>query len=97
MERGEARMKREHILKEIRRLAKGRVNDAVRLAFLSELDLEEIKGLDLSSVKEFKRSGNGAVEIKFVDRLEALQWLSEQAEDPKGERLYEAIENGATK
>ena len=90
-------MKREHILKEVRRLAKGRVNDAVRLAFLSELELEEIKGLDLSGVKEFKRSGNGTVELKFVDRLEALQWLSEQAEDPKGERLYEAIENGATK
>ena len=90
-------MKREHILTEIRRLVKGRVNDAVRLAYLDELDLDEIGKLDLSGIKEFKRSGNGTVEIKFVDRLEALQWLSEQAEDTKGERLYEAIENGAMK
>ena len=97
MERGEARMKREHILKEIRRLAKGRVNDAVRLAYLSEEELGEIGKLELSGVTEFKRSSNGAVELKFVDRLAALQWLSEQAEDPKGERLYEAIENGAIK
>ena len=97
MERGEARMKREHILKEVRRLAKGRVNDAVRLAFLSELDLDESGKLELSGVKEFKRSSNGTVELKFVDRLEALQWLLAQTEDPKGERLYEAIENGATK
>ncbi len=96
MERGEARVKREEILKEIRRLAKGRVNDAVRLAYLSEDELENIDELELSAVTEFKRSGNGTVELKFVDRLSALQWLLEQAEDdPRGKALYEALEKGA--
>ena len=88
-------MEREEILKEIKRLAGGRVNDAVRLAYLSEEELHEIEGLELSAVTEFKRSSNGTVELKFVDRLAALQWLSEQAEDPKRERLYEALERGA--
>ena len=96
MERGEARVKREEILKEIRRLAKGRVNDAVRLAYLSEDELENIDELELSAVTEFKRSGNGTVELKFVDRLSALQWRLEQAEDdPRGKALYEALAKGA--
>ena len=88
-------MKREEILKEIRRLAKGQVNDAVRLAYLSGDELAEIEKLELSAVTEFKRSGNGTVELKFVDRLAALQWLLEQAEDdPRGKALYEALEKG---
>ena len=87
-------MKREEILKEIRRLAKGKVNDAVRLAYLGEDELAEIGRLELSAVTEFKRNSNGTVELKFVDRLAALQWLLEQAEDPKGKALYEALEKG---
>lgn len=95
MERGEARMKREEVLEEIRRLAQGKVNDAVRLAFLSEEELGEIEKLELSGVTEFRRSSNGTVEVKFVDRLEALQWLWSQAEDPKGERVFQDLEKGA--
>lgn len=89
-------MKREEILGEIDRLAKERVNDAVRLAYLDENELEEIGKLELSAVTEFRRSSNGTVELKFVDRLAALKWLLEQAEDdPKGRALYEALEKGA--
>ena len=57
-------MKREEILKEIRRLAKGRVNDAVRLAYLSEDELENIDELELSvrSYNCLKRAGIKAVE-----------------------------------
>lgn len=89
-------MKREEILGEIDRLAKERVNDAVRLAYLNENELEEIDRLELAAVTEFRRSSNGTVELKFVDRLAALKWLLEQAEDdPKGRALYEALEKGA--
>lgn len=89
-------MKREEILGEIDRLAKERVNDAVRLAYLGENELAEIGRLELSAVTEFRRSSNGTVELKFVDRLAALKWLLEQAEDdPKGKALYEALEKGA--
>ena len=39
--------------------------------------LEAIDGLDLTAMTEFKRAGNGAVEIKFTDRLKALEKLME--------------------
>ena len=87
---------RKAVLRQIRRLAESRVNDAVRLAFLSEEELGELAKLDLSAVAEFKRNSNGTVEVKFIDRLAALQWLMDRAEeDPKAQRLYEALEGAA--
>ena len=91
------RMKeRQALLEEIKRLAGSRANDAVRLAFLSEDELDELEKLDLSAVTEFKRSSAGMVELKFIDRIGALQWLLERtAEDPKARRLYRALERAA--
>ena len=87
---------RKAVLRQIRKLVESRVNDAVRLAFLSEEELGELAKLDLSAVAEFKRSSNGTVEVKFIDRLAALQWLMDRAEeDPKAQRLYEALEGAA--
>ena len=87
---------RKAVLRQIRKLAESRVNDAVRLAFLSEEELGELAKLDLSAVAEFKLSSNGTVEVKFIDRLAALQWLMDRAEeDPKAQRLYEALEGAA--
>ncbi|MEA4953979.1 MAG: XRE family transcriptional regulator [Pseudoflavonifractor sp.] len=87
---------RKAVLRQIRKLAQSRVNDAVRLAFLSEEELGELAKLDLSAVAEFKRNSNGTVEVKFIDRLAALQWLMDRAEeDPKAQRLYEALEGAA--
>ena len=87
---------RKAVLRQIRKLAESRVNDAVRLAFLSEEELGELAKLDLSAEAEFKRSSNGTVEVKFIDRLAALQWLMDRAEeDPKAQRLYEALEGAA--
>jgi hypothetical protein len=61
----------------LRQLAKGRPNDAVKLAYLSEEQLGEIDGLDLSALVEFKRHGNGSVELKLVDRAAVLERLLE--------------------
>ena len=69
---------REAVLEQIRKLAEIRVNDAVRLAFLSEEELGALDGLDLSAVAEFKRSSNGAVEVKLTDRVAVLEKLLEQ-------------------
>lgn len=87
---------RQSLLQAIRSLAESRANDAVRLAFLTQEELGELEGLDLSAVTEFKRNSNGTVELKFIDRVEALQWLMEHAgEDPRAERLYQALEKAA--
>lgn len=86
---------REAVLGEIKRLARSRVNDAVQLAFLKEEHLGELEGLELSAVTEFKRSGNGAVELKFIDRVAVLQWLAEQEKDERPERVFGSLEEQA--
>ncbi len=89
-------MEREAVLRQIEALARSKANDAVRLAFLGPEELGELEKLDLSAGKEFKRNGNGAVELKFIDRMAALEWLMEHmGEDPRAERLYRALEGSA--
>ena len=69
MSKAEEKRQREQLIRQVRRLTRARVNDAVKL--------EAIDGLDLTAMTEFKRAGNGAVEIKFTDRLKALEKLME--------------------
>ena len=77
------------------RLAFGKINDAVRLAYEKELSQRQLKRLDLFSVAGVKLSKDGAVEIRFADRLAALEKLSELAEKQQGEdevgRMIELI------
>lgn len=54
-------------------IAQAAANDPVRLAYLTEEQADEIGKLDLTALTEFKRSANGAVEIKLTDRLEVLE------------------------
>lgn len=85
------------ILKQIELLATSRVNDAVRLAFLTGEDLGLIDKLDLTAVTEFKRNKDGGVELKFLDRLGALEWLMEHSGgDPLAEQYRRALETGAS-
>ena len=58
-------------------LAFGRANDCVQLVLDPEADVAR---LDLSLLTEVKRSERGAVEVRLVDRLEALRMLSELCE-----------------
>ena len=84
---------RARLLRQMERLARCRVNDAVKLAFLDEGRLAEIDGLDLGALKEFKRSGTGGVELRLVDRaavLEKLLELSGGRED-KAEQFFRSL------
>ena len=65
---------REAILEGLRKIAFSNPNDAIALATGADPT-----GLDLWGVSEFKRSGNGAVEIKFADRVKAVSLLLECA------------------
>ena len=62
---------REDVIEALKEIAFGRVNRGVELTYLSEPTAQ----LDLSAVAEFKRNGNGTVEVKFVDRVKALSAL----------------------
>ena len=78
--------KEEDVADRIAKLAFGKANDAVKLLFLDPEQpeqLEEIERLDLSMVSEVKRSGNGAVEVKLLNRIALLELLA-QLSAPSG-------------
>ena len=60
----------------LERLAFGRINDAVELALSGdEENFSRFDGADLFAVSEIKRVKGGGVEIKFFDRLKAIEQL----------------------
>ena len=85
----------------LRRLAFGEITDAVSLLFESdESIMSSLPRLDLFNVSEIKRAKGGGMEIKFVDRLKALDKLSELAcaDESKGATsFYDALERSAVK
>lgn len=81
----------------LRRIAFGSVADAVGLAvnFGEGVDTHS---LDLFSVSEIKYTAGKGVEIKFYDRLKALEKLAEleaSEENTGAMSIYEAITNSA--
>ncbi len=68
------------------------------MLFRDEITDEEIKQLDLYNISDIKRKKGGDIEIKFFDRLKALehlQQLSSQEEGKTATSLFSAIEKGA--
>ena len=75
------RVNRETVLQQMMELAAGAANDAVKLAYLTEEDREQISELDLGALTEFKRSSNGTVAVKLADRAAVLGRLLEQLKE----------------
>ena len=63
--------------KGLMRLAFGSVADAMKLMLCEDaMTSEDIEKLDLFNVSEIKRPKGGGLEIKFFDRLKALEKLA---------------------
>lgn len=80
-----------------RRIAFGSVTDAVRLV-LGQYEQSEVETLDLFMVSEIKLSKTGGIEVKFFDRIKALESLAEISELTSGEGavpFIDAIFKGA--
>lgn len=79
------------------RLALGSVSDAIKLLYCENPSDDELEKLDLTNIAEIKKPKDGAMEIKFFDRLKALEKLSEfdKESSKKQGSLFEAIRNGA--
>ncbi len=90
MKRNKKPLDRKQLLEQMRALACARVNDAVKLAYLPEEEREAIGKLDLSALIEFRRSGAGTVELKFADRMKALERLLELS-GPSGEEQLDSL------
>ena len=82
----------------LRRLAFGRVNDAIEL-LNDGADCISADELDLFNVSEIKRPKGGGVEIRFFDRLEALEKLAElesrEASASSADRFFSALSGSA--
>ncbi|MGN9096167.1 XRE family transcriptional regulator [Flintibacter porci] len=90
MKRNKKPLDREQLLEQMRALACAKVNDAVKLAYLPEEEREAIGKLDLSALIEFRRSGAGTIELKFADRMKALERLLELS-GPSGEEQLDSL------
>lgn len=80
------------------RLAFGCVSDAVNLIFCEDNLPTDFDKLDLFNVADIKRQKNGCIEIKFFDRIKALEKLENLCSNvgDTGSSFYTAIEKGAT-
>ena len=66
----------DELARRLRALAEARVNDAVKLVYLGGEQVDEIDGLDLTALTEFKRGANGTVEVKLIDRMAVLERMA---------------------
>ena len=83
----------DELLAGYRKLAFGSGTDALRLLFGS-VPPEDFDALDLFNVAEIKKPKDGALEIKFFDRLKALEHLEALAQQDRpdsGLPLYRAL------
>ncbi len=93
----ERNAKHEEAATGLRRIAFGSVADAVSLA-VNFGESTDINALDLFAVSEIKYTLGKGVEIKFYDRLKALEALAEiesSEENTGAMSIYEAISNSA--
>jgi len=80
------------------RLAFGSIADCVQLLYKENPTLQELESMDLFLISEIKRPKDGAMEIKFFDRLKALEKLCEaqQSSQENSMPFYKALENSAS-
>lgn len=68
------------VISGLEKLAFGKVNDAVVLAFSEEVPPQGLLGrMNLFNVSSVKRDKGGGVEVQFFDRQKALERLYEYA------------------
>lgn len=88
------------VVEGLRRLAFGEIQDAVTLLFESDEEiLKNLPNLNLFNVSEIKRVKAGGMEIKFFDRLKALEKLGNAVGDNGKQTavsFYEALEKSAS-
>ena len=90
-ERSEEQKIRQELVAYLRKLAKWKNNDVVKLAFLEESDGAQVDKLDLTGVVELKRSANGTFEAKFVDKVRVLAMLRELMEERRDGALEDFL------
>ncbi|MBQ6539812.1 MAG: XRE family transcriptional regulator [Oscillospiraceae bacterium] len=98
------KLKRKGVLERLEQIAFGSSNDVVKLAFTDEESEGDLDSLDLTLLSEIKRTNNGTVEVKLIDRLKMIELLLRELEEPQvmqrskgAEALFTAIDRAAGK
>ena len=78
------------------RLAFGDTSDAIKLICAEDLSFKNIEKMNLFNISEIKKPKEGSMEIKFFDRLKALEKLHQLNlfEEKNESNFYNAIERG---
>ena len=86
-------VQRRALQRRLAELAFGRANDCVKLVLE---DSPEVDALDLSLLSEVKRNDKGTVEVRLIDRLQALEALSGLVGSEEGEMeaVLQALRGG---
>ena len=86
-------IRKRDVKRRLAELAFGRANDCVKLVLQEDAQLGK---LDLSLLSEVRRSEKGAVEVRLVDRLKALEQLAQLAEGDGSdlESFLKALQGG---
>ena len=81
------------------RLAFGNIADSIKLLFCENISAKDLEKMDLFNIAEIRKPREGAMEIKFFDRLKALEKLEEIDANTKdeGSDFYKALEKGFEK
>ena len=74
----EGQIQRDDVVRRLAELAFGRANDCIKLVMSCDPPMDK---LDLSLLSEVKRSEKGAVEVRLIDRLRALEQLALLAQE----------------
>ncbi len=88
----------EEIICGLKRLAFGSVADCLKLILSDSDESFDTENMDFFNIAEIKKPKGGGIEIKFFDRLKALEKLSQLCENSDEESsmpFYEAIRKSA--
>ncbi len=83
---------RQELVSYLRKLAKWKNNDVVKLAFLDAEDVNRVDQLDLTGVVELKRNANGTFEARFVDKVRVLGMLRELMDEKRDGELGDFLD-----
>lgn len=86
-------VQRRDIVRRLGELVFGSANDCVKLVLEEKPELDT---LDLSLLSEVRRSDKGAVEVRLIDRLKAVEALSAAigADDGEVSEFFRALRGG---
>ena len=90
-EKQEALKSRKELVAYLRKLARWKNNDVVKLAFLEPERIDEVDKLDLAGVVELKRNANGTFEARFVDKVRVLAMLRELMDERQDGELEDFL------